>query len=275
MRCPTSPESGSPSEPWLEQDLKPGDFTQLASDYARYRPDYSATVLDAVLATVGKSNGSIDAVDVGAGTGIWTRMLASRGLRSVIGVEPNAAMLEESRASDPDGRIRWVAGSAEATGLEPQSADILTMASSLHWADFDGAMNEFSRVLRPQGRFVAVWNPRRVDSDPSLVTIEQTLAEIGPDIRRVSSGRSGLTETLTERLRSHAHFEDVCYFEGHHVVRMTRERYLGAWKSVNDVRAQLGEMRFGEFLRRVEKLLVTDEIEASYLTRAWLARKKP
>jgi SAM-dependent methyltransferase len=202
-------------------------------------------------------------------------MLASQGLHSVIGVEPNSEMLNEARKSDPDGLIRWVAGSAEATGLDTESADIVTMASSFHWADFDSAMKEFSRVLRPGGRFVALWNPRIVDSDPLFVSIEQALSDIGPDLRRVSSGKSGMTVTLTERLRSHPGFEDICYFEGHHTVRMTREQYLGAWRSVNDVQVQLGETRFLEFLRRIEELLgPSDEIVASYLTRAWLARKK-
>lgn len=268
-----SRESGSPDVSPSTRELKAGDFTHLAGDYAKFRPDYSSTVLEAVLGTVGKPRASIDAVDVGAGTGIWTRMLASRGLRSVIGVEPNSEMLDQAKACDPNEQIRWVTGTAEATGLPSDSADMVTMASSFHWADFDRALDEFSRVLRPGGRFVALWNPRRVDSDPLLVSIEQALAEIGPDIRRVSSGKSGLTETLTERLRSRDDLEDICYFEGDHILRMTRERYIGAWRSVNDVRVQLGETRFHDFLQRIELLLGSEEgVVAHYTTRAWMAR---
>lgn len=168
-----------------------------------------------------------------------------------------------------------MAGSAEVTGLPSDSADIISMASSLHWTDFERALDEFCRVLRPGGRFVALWNPRRVESDPLLVSIEQALAEIGPGIRRVSSGKSGLTEALTDRLHARPDFEDVCYVEGDHTILMTRERYLGAWKSVNDVRVQLGEDRFREFLARVESLLGPREtLEARYTTRSWIARKK-
>lgn len=275
MKSPTSPESGSPEASRPAREVKAGDFTHLAGDYAKFRPDYSTTVLDAILGTVKKSRADIDAVDVGAGTGIWTRMLASRNLRSVIGIEPNREMLDQARASDPDGRIRWMAGSAEVTGLPSDSADIISMASSLHWTDFERALDEFCRVLRPGGRFVALWNPRRVESDPLLVSIEQALAEIGPGIRRVSSGKSGLTEALTDRLHARPDFEDVCYVEGDHTILMTRERYLGAWKSVNDVRVQLGEDRFREFLARVESLLGPREtLEARYTTRSWIARKK-
>lgn len=276
MKSPTSHASGSRGDARRDTNLQPGDFTRLASDYAKYRPDYSSTVLEALLAIVGKPREAIDAVDVGAGTGIWTRMLASSGLRSVTGIEPNDQMRQQAIDSDRQEQIRWLTGSAEATGLDAHSADILTMASSFHWAHFESAMEEFKRVLRPGGRFVAVWNPRRVDHDPLFVAVEQALAELGPEIRRVSSGRSGITETLTNRLSALRDFEDVCYFEGRHTVVMTRERYLGAWRSVNDIRVQLGEARFEEFLRRVEELLgQREEVEASYITRAWTAKSRP
>ena len=55
--------------------LRAGDFTGLASDYSRSRPDYSGRVLDLLTALVEKPFASVDAADLGAGTGIWTRMV--------------------------------------------------------------------------------------------------------------------------------------------------------------------------------------------------------
>jgi tRNA1(Val) A37 N6-methylase TrmN6 len=69
-----------------------GDFTALADDYARYRPGYAPSVTTAILALVGRPPIEIDAADVGAGTGIWTMMLAARGLHSITAVEPNDEM---------------------------------------------------------------------------------------------------------------------------------------------------------------------------------------
>ena len=137
---------------------------------------------------LGRDAASIDAADIGAGTGIWTRMLAARGLRSVVAVEPNDDMrgqgIETSRGTD----IVWRKGSAEATGLPDGSADLVSMASSFHWADFDKACDEFHRILRPGGVFVALWNPRFIEANPLLVEIEAQIARLKPDIRRVSSG---------------------------------------------------------------------------------------
>ena len=114
------------------------------------------------------------------------------------------------------------------------------MASSFHWAKFDDALKEFHRVLRPNGIFCALWNPRLIEVNPLLVEIEEYLNNIKPNIKRVSSGRSGMTKTLTEDLNNSRFFKDVIYFEGRHVIYMTKARYVGAWRSVNDLQVQLG-----------------------------------
>lgn len=255
-------------------ERRAGDFTGLAGDYSRHRPDYCPSVLSGLLGLIGKPVSAIDFVDVGAGTGIWTRMVAARGVRSAVAVEPNADMRAHGEADGSGAPIRWRAGAAEATGLDDAGCDWLTMASSFHWTDFDEATREFHRVLRPGGRFTALWNPRLIEVNPLLVEIEAHLDTLRPDIRRVSSGRSGITETLSDRLWDGPWFEDVVYLEGRHVIAMTPDRYLGAWRSVNDLRVQLGPERFDAFLefveRRVEGLPV---IEATYLTRAWSARR--
>ncbi len=257
------------------QTLKAGDFTGLAKDYSQNRPDYCPSVLKALLGLLNKPVAEVEFVDVGAGTGIWTRMVHAAGVSSVTAVEPNDDMRQNGMADSQNTHIRWLAASAEATGLADASADWLTMASSFHWANFNTATKEFRRVLRAGGRFTALWNPRLIEANPLLVEIEAHLDTLRPNIKRVSSGRSGITETLTEQLWASPHFEDVVYLEGRHVIEMTPERYLGAWRSVNDLRVQLGPQKFDAFLVFVEQRIADLKvIEATYLTRAWSARRK-
>jgi SAM-dependent methyltransferase len=214
----------------------------------------------------------IDFVDIGAGTGIWTRMVHAEGLKSVTAVEPNDAMRSEGMSDSADTDIRWIAGSAENTTLESGSYDFLSMASSFHWANFEEATKEFHRLLRPGGRFSALWNPRLIEVNPLLVEIEDRLSSLKPNIKRVSSGRSGITETLGEQLWASPLFTDVVYLEGRHTVNMSKERYMGAWRSVNDLQVQLGPDSFKSFLKFVEqKIADHPAIEATYLTRAWSA----
>lgn len=255
--------------------LKAGDFTGLATDYSQHRPDYCPSVLNGLLGLLNRPTQEIDFVDVGAGTGIWTRMVYEKGAKSITAVEPNDDMRTNGVANSASTSIRWLAGNAEQTGLPNASCDWLSMASSFHWANFDVATREFHRVLRPGGRFTALWNPRLIEVNPLLVEIEAHLDTLRPNIKRVSSGRSGITETLLDQLWVSPHFEDVVYIEGRHIIPMTPERYLGAWRSVNDLRVQLGPEKFDSFLMFVEKRIAgLNVIEATYLTRAWSARRK-
>lgn len=251
-----------------------GDFSGLAEDYALHRPDYSPTVLRALIGLLSKDISEVDFVDVGAGTGIWTRMVSAAGVRSAVAIEPNDDMRNLGAHDTRDPNIAWHAGSAENTGLDDASADWITMASSFHWANFKSAVAEFHRILRPLGRFTALWNPRLIEVNPLLAEIEAHLTCLEPNIKRVSSGRSGITDNLTEMLLSSDQFEDVIFIEGRHVINMTAERYLGIWRSVNDVRVQLGPAKFQNFLEFVEnRTLASKSVEVTYLTRAWSAQK--
>lgn len=259
----------------MTQSLKAGDFTGLAKDYSGNRPGYCPSVLSALLGLLGKPVQEVDFVDIGAGTGIWTRMVHTAGVRSVTAVEPNDDMRSNGINDSMHTNIRWLAGNAENTGLGNSCCDWLSMASSFHWANFDVATREFHRVLRSGGHFTALWNPRLIEVNPMLVEIEAHLNTLRPNIKRVSSGRSGITETLTEQLWDSPYFEDVVYMEGRHVIEMTPERYLGAWRSVNDLRVQLGPEKFDAFLTFVEnRISGLNVIEATYLTRAWSAQRK-
>jgi SAM-dependent methyltransferase len=202
-------------------------------------------------------------------------MLAERGLRSVVAVEPSddmrAAGIRDCRLFPT---VHWQVGCGEDTGLDDASVDLVTMASSFHWVDFAAGVREFHRVLRPGGRFVALWNPRLIEVNPLLVEIERQLHVLHPALERKSSGRSGRTEGLTERLAECGWFDDVLYLEGRHTARLTVDAYIGAWRSVNDVQAQMGPAKFGEFLDFVHRRLRgLDTVETTYLTRAWAARR--
>ena len=214
-------------------------------------------------------------MDVGAGTGIWTRMVHNAGVLSATAIEPNENMRLKGIADSQKTSINWLSGSAEATGLHDKSADWLTMASSFHWANFTAATYKFHRVLRPGGLFTALWNSWLIEANPLLVEIELHLDTLQPNIKRVSSGRSRITQTLTEQLWASPYFDDVIYLEGRHVIEMSPDRYLGVWRSVNDLRVQLGPDKFDAFMDFVEQRIAgLKVIEATYLTRAWSARRK-
>ena len=251
-----------------------GDFSTLAENYAKYRPGYSDFVCEAFLGLLNKDRRSIKGVDVGAGTGIFTRMLAKKGVK-INAVEPNKEMRNQGISLNEGLDIQWIEGSAEDTKQESSSLDFVSMASAFHWADFDKAVSEFSRILKPQGLFICLWNPRDLSNNEFLLDIEKKLYELKHDLKRKSSGNSTFCNSLSSRLRNCPFFSDVIYLEGHHVEIQTPERYIGLWESVNDIKAQLGNTNFSIFMDYIKsKVKGISEIRAEYKTRAWIAKKK-
>lgn len=255
--------------------MKLGDFSGLAVNYSKYRPGYCPSVRDAILAIAKTEDSNTRIADLGAGTGIWTRMMAKKQGVSVSGVEPNLDMLKQGRIDSRGFPVTWYQAFAEETGLEESQFDLVTMASSFHWVDFEKGLSEISRILKPRGWFCALWNPRVLDKDPLIARIENKVIELAPHIRRKSSGRSMFTNDLAKRFEQHKKIDKVIYMETGHFKTFSKEEYLGVWLTVNDIPAQIGPEKWEEFLCFVkESLHDINVINAEYETRAWLARIK-
>jgi SAM-dependent methyltransferase len=130
-------------------------FSDRAGDYASARPSYPGATLDALFEGLGDPR-EIVVADLGAGTGISSRQLAAYGAE-VLAIEPNAPM---RAAAEPHERVRWIDGTAEATGLDEASVDLVTAFQAFHWFDHPHALREVVRILRPGGRAAVVYNER-------------------------------------------------------------------------------------------------------------------
>jgi SAM-dependent methyltransferase len=145
------------------QELNPTErFSDRVADYVRYRPSYPSALFDDLEARLGGLKG-LSVADVGAGTGIFTRLLLNRGAQ-VSAVEPNAKM-RASLMQALGGRtaFRCSRGTAENTGLAERSFQLVTCAQAFHWFDALKARSEFNRILAAAGRVALIWN----DTDQS------------------------------------------------------------------------------------------------------------
>jgi SAM-dependent methyltransferase len=125
-------------------------FDRAAEEYERTRPDYPLEVLDAL-----PLGADVEVLDVGAGTGKLTRVLAQR-YRRVIAVEPLDGMRAILDRVVPEAESR--AGSAEAIPLPDASVDGVFAGQAFHWFANDRAIAEIARVLRPGGVLALIWN---------------------------------------------------------------------------------------------------------------------
>ena len=253
--------------------MKKGDFSNLASNYLKYRPSYNKEIVETIVNYAKKNSKNILAADVGAGTGIFTKCLIEAGIKDVVAVEPNEDM-RNTGIENLGKKIQFFRGSGENTTLVSNKYDLVTMASSFHWPNTQDTLLEFNRILNSNGVFAALWNPRltdRSDSENEVQNLLSTKYYVGS---RVSSGLSGITNHLRDILSKSKIFRSVTYFDAINVVKRSHEEYIGAWRSVNDIQAQLGKEKFSQFLSDVEEIInKRSYVEVHYLTRAWVAQK--
>lgn len=141
-------------------------FSDRTDSYVKHRPSYPSEAIDSVLKGL-DDPARLRILDVGAGTGISSRLLADRGA-SLIALEPNDAMRAAGEAGQHP-RVVWVGGTGESTGLAAGSIDLVTCFQAFHWLDAPKALAEFRRVLTPAGGVAIVWN---VQDKSDLCTAE-------------------------------------------------------------------------------------------------------
>lgn len=189
------------TDPPLHRMNPQSRFSDRAADYAKYRPPYPASAIDCILAGLEPLN-SLVVVDIGAGTGIASRLLAERGIQ-VIAIEPNLAM---QQAAEPHDRVTFQTGSAESTGLLARSVDLITCFQAFHWFDPQPSLAEFQRILKPSGRLAVVWN----DRDPqdrvaqAYTHLLQVASNYHPAESRLKAIEPLFNSSLFTQVRQHA-----------------------------------------------------------------------
>ena len=130
------------------------DFGRTAEDYRKHRAGFPASLFPRLgRAGIGVRGQVI--VDLGTGTGTLARGFARRGCQ-VTGVDPAPAMLAEAQQLDAEVgvEIEYLEATAEDTGLEAGTIDVVAAGQCWHWFDRPRAAREAARILRPDGRIV-------------------------------------------------------------------------------------------------------------------------
>jgi SAM-dependent methyltransferase len=148
------------SGPRIPQAAAAG-FSAGSAAYQRGRPSYPQEAVDLIRTELGVGPAS-KVVDLAAGTGKFTALLVPTGAE-IVAVEPVKQMGDELRRAVPG--VEVLEGTAENIPLPDGSVDALTVAQAFHWFDFDAALVEIARVLRPGGGLAFMWN-RRDESVP-------------------------------------------------------------------------------------------------------------
>jgi SAM-dependent methyltransferase len=140
--------------------------------YAQGRPSYPVNAV-----RVADLPTSSVVLEVGAGTGKLTRVLVDE-FAEVVAVEPDPQMRSWFTALCPG--VALLAGAAEALPVAQTSFDAVFVAEAFHWFDHQLAVAEISRVLRPGGALVLMWNRPSGRPEPPIAEVENLLEPLWP-----------------------------------------------------------------------------------------------
>jgi ubiquinone/menaquinone biosynthesis C-methylase UbiE len=138
-----------------DKDSAVGGFAQ-GDLYNAARPGYPEEAVEHFV-EVFSLDARSHALDVGAGTGIFTRQLLAHVGR-ITAVEPSSSMRTTFLAQTPG--VEVLDGSDAAIPLDDGCVDAVFAAQAFHWFDPALALAEFHRVLVRGGGLGLMWNER-------------------------------------------------------------------------------------------------------------------
>ena len=250
-------------------------FDAWAAEYDRYRPGYPEALFDEIAARLRLPERPLVA-DLGAGTGRATLAMAERGWR-VTAIEPGGPMLDvlRARATDAGLLLATVRAEAEATGLDPASVDLVTVAQAFHWFDHARAVAEMARIVRPGGGIALFWNVRDAVSSPLVAAYERLLDRHGADRSTREPGRHPDTRRW---IAEGGGFDEPEFVQVRHVVPMAPAAFIGLTFTASYVRA-LAPDALQRFRADLEELVAdhappSELIEIPYVVDCEIARRR-
>jgi SAM-dependent methyltransferase len=250
-------------------------FDAWAADYDRYRPPYPDALFDEIASRL-RLPVSPSVVDLGAGTGRAALAMAERGWR-VTAVEPGRQMIDvmRNRASNDGLLLAMVQASAEATGLDPASADLATAAQAYHWFDATAALTEMARIVRGGGGIALFWNIRDANRSGLVADYHALLARYG--IQSAEHTAGPMRQTGVE-IAAMGAFETPESFQVWHAVPMRPQDFMRLAFTASYVR-ELPSDAQARFRAELEPLVEGHAAGSPYLpvpytVDCWIAKRR-
>jgi len=247
--------------------LKLGNYTNLAKDYEKYRPSYAKKIIQILL---NKKLKSKHFLEIGAGTGKFTELLLKVS-QNIEALEPNKPMLHEFKKKF---KIKVHNSKAEKFDFKKNTYDVIVFASCFHWIDFKTIYHKIKRSLKLNGYLLIIYNTRDLKYGKFIQNVEKKIKLLNEDyinLRKSSGGSKNVNEKIKKFLKM-TNFKIVKKGKLIHYETFSKQRYVGAWNSSNEIRARLGKGKYFKFITWVKGNFPNKSIKAKYLNNYWLLK---
>jgi ubiquinone/menaquinone biosynthesis C-methylase UbiE len=164
-------------------------FSDRAKIYSAYRPTYPLEAIkflnDKQILTPDKK-----VADIGAGTGIFSKLLLDNG-NEVYCVEPNTEMMQEgiTYLSHYD-KCKWISGTSEHSSITSGTIDVITCAQAFHWFEPISTREEFIRISKNNTHVVLIWNSRKKDENDFTRDYNKLVKYFGKNYEKINEANS-------------------------------------------------------------------------------------
>ena len=183
-------------------------FSSRVENYIKYRPSYPLEINSFLEEKEILAKNTVIA-DIGSGTGILTKIFLDHG-NQVYGIEPNKEMREAAeKILQEYPNFSSLEGSAESTGLEENSIDLIIAGQAFHWFDIEEAKKEFIRILKPTSYVVLIWNNRAKGGSDFNSGYESFMLKYGTDYKEVMKKEGNVKRFFWYQKESFYNFQEL------------------------------------------------------------------
>ncbi len=232
------------------------DFGATASDYAKHRAGFPSSLFSR-LSELGIGLPGQRLVDLGTGTGTLARGFAARGCQ-VVGIDPSVSLLEQARQLDQSAQVNvdYRVATAEDTGLEESSVDVVTAGQCWHWFDRPRAVREVARILRANG-YIAIAHFDWIPLKGNVVEATEHLIEAHNPAWKMGGGNGLYPQWLRDI--AEGGFREIQTFSYDVFVPYTHEDWRGRIRASAGVGASLTPDKVEVFDRELAALLQAND----------------
>lgn len=225
--------------------MKKDKYTDKAQVYSNYRSSYPIKCVKELLQKTNLKDDSAIA-DIGAGTGIFTKMLFEKDF-TIYAIESNEDMFKELKKLNYK-KLKLIHSIAEDTTLYDESIDLIVVAQAFHWFDKEKFKKECKRILKPNSYIALLWNEIDYSTDIAndILKLVTDFTD-GEEIYRINLQND---DSLVNGFFYNNSFDKKSYNNN---MELTRKKFIGNYLSKSYAPIQK-EKRYKEYLKKLNEI---------------------
>ena len=230
------------------------DFGRTSEDYAKFRDIYPKNMYDKLIAFgIGKKGQKI--LDLGSGTAVLPVNMYHTGAEfTATDISENQIEFGRKIAKERKlDNINFNVCSAENTGFEDNTFDVVTAVQCFQYFNADKATKEIRRVLKPDGLFCKIFMDWLPFEDEVIGEMENLVLKYSPDWN--GCGFEKFRYSYPDWAENGFNIETIHSYDVG--LEFSKEEWIGRIKSCRGVGASLSKERIteveNEYRKRLEK----------------------